>query len=67
VTVTVRLSDFQTSNRSRTSKDDIRVDADALPRLKQAAVALIQPFFDSRENPRGKAIRLIGLRVEKLF
>jgi len=25
------------------------------------------PFFDARENPRGKAFRLIGLRVEKLF
>ena len=67
VTVTVRFGDFQTSNRSRTVKDGIRMDEDSLPRLKQAALSLILPFFDARENPRGKAFRLIGLRVEKLF
>jgi DNA polymerase IV (archaeal DinB-like DNA polymerase) len=67
VTVTVRFGDFQTSNRSRTVKDGIQIDEDALPRLKQLALSLILPFFDSRENPRGKAFRLIGLRVEKLF
>jgi hypothetical protein len=27
---------------------------------------LLEPFFDARENPRGKKIRLIGVRVEKL-
>lgn len=67
VTVTVRFGDFQTSNRSKTLKDGIRMDEDSLPRLKQAALSLILPFFDARENPRGKAFRLIGLRVEKLF
>ena len=35
--------------------------------LKQEALTLLSPFFDARENPRGKAIRLIGLRLEKLF
>ena len=65
VTVTVRFGDFQTSNRSKTLKDGIRMDEN--PRLKQAALSLILPFFDARENPRGKAFRLIGLRVEKLF
>lgn len=68
VTVTVRFNDFQTSNRSRTIKDGIRLDNDdALRRLKEEALSLILPFFDARENPRGKAFRLIGLRVEKLF
>jgi DNA polymerase IV (archaeal DinB-like DNA polymerase) len=67
VTVTVRFGDFQTANRSRTIKDGIRVDGDALRRLKEEALSLILPFFDDRENPRGKAFRLIGLRVEKLF
>jgi len=69
VTVTVRFADFQTSNRSRTLKDGIRVDDEshALRRLKEAALALILPFFDSRENTREKPFRLIGLRVEKLF
>jgi nucleotidyltransferase/DNA polymerase involved in DNA repair len=67
VTVTVRFGDFQTSNRSRTHKDGIRIDNDPLTRLKHEAVSLVLPFFDARENPRGKAFRLIGLRVEKLF
>jgi hypothetical protein len=39
----------------------------ALALLKQEALSLLLPFFDARENPRGKAIRLIGLRLEKLF
>jgi hypothetical protein len=68
VTVTVRFADFQTSNRSRSVKDGIRISDDhALGRLKEEALSLILPFFDARENPRGKAFRLIGLRVEKLF
>jgi DNA polymerase IV (DinB-like DNA polymerase) len=69
VTVTVRFSDFQTSNRSHSIKNGIRVDNDgeALRLLKQEALTLLSPFFDARENPRGKAIRLIGLRLEKLF
>ena len=69
ITLTVRFSDFQTSNRSRSLKEGIRLDAgdQALTALKQQALALLLPFFDQRENPRNKAIRLIGLRVEKLF
>lgn len=67
VTVTVRFADFQTSNRSRTVADAVRMDEEPLVRLEQIALSLIRPFFDERENPRGKAFRLIGLRVEKLF
>jgi DNA polymerase IV (DinB-like DNA polymerase) len=67
VTVTVRFADFQTRNRSRSLKEGIRIDADALAQLKAVASKLILPFFDARENPRAKAFRLIGLRVEKLF
>lgn len=68
VTVTVRFSDFQTSNRSHTIKEGIRADGDrALSKLMEEASALMLPFFDARENPRGKAFRLIGLRAEKLF
>ena len=66
VTVTVRFSDFQTSNRSRTVRDGITVDENSLSELRHQAAALLAPFFDERENPRGKAFRLIGLRVEKL-
>jgi len=67
VTLTVRFGDFQTNNRSRTLKEDVALDANAAKRAKETALALLAPFFDARENPRGKAIRLIGLRVEKLF
>ena len=34
--------------------------------LEAEAVRLLEPFFDARENPKGKKIRLIGVRVEKL-
>ena len=54
VTVTVRFSDFQTSNRSHSIKNGIRVDNDgeALRLLKQEALTLLSPFLDARENPR---------------
>jgi DNA polymerase IV (archaeal DinB-like DNA polymerase) len=67
VTVTVRFGDFQTSNRSRTIKDGFFINDEAPRRLKDAALSLMLPFFDARENPHGKPFRLIGLRVEKLF
>jgi len=67
VTVTIRFSDFETSNRSRSLKDGMRIDDDALRRLQDTALSLALPFFDARENPRAKSFRLIGLRVEKLF
>jgi hypothetical protein len=35
--------------------------------IKKQALDLLLPFFDARENPRSKAIRLIGLRLEKLL
>ncbi len=63
VTVTVRFADFVTTSRSRTS---------GVPRASQEALIadalrLLLPFLDSRENPKGKQIRLIGVRVEKLL
>ena len=69
MTLTVRFSDFATRNRSRTIKSGIRIDStgDAMQLIKKEALELLMPFFDARENPRGKAIRLIGLRLEKLF
>jgi hypothetical protein len=65
----VRFFDFETKNRSHSVKNGIPLDNDgqALQLLKQQALALLLPFFDARENPRRKAIRLIGLRLEKLF
>jgi DNA polymerase IV (DinB-like DNA polymerase) len=69
VTLTVRFSDFETKNRSHSVKKGISLDqkGDALGLLKQEALRLLLPFFDARENPKRKAIRLIGLRLEKLF
>ncbi len=69
ITLTVRFADFETKNRSHSLKKGIALDQEeeALGLLKQQALRLLLPFFDARENPRGKAIRLIGLRLEKLF
>jgi DNA polymerase IV (archaeal DinB-like DNA polymerase) len=69
ITLTVRFSDFDTRNRSRTVKSGIVTDntGDALELIQKQALDLLLPFFDARENPRGKAIRRIGLRLEKLF
>jgi nucleotidyltransferase/DNA polymerase involved in DNA repair len=69
VTLTVRFFDFETKNRSHSVKNGIALDHDgqALSLLNEKALALLLPFFDARENPRGKPIRLIGLRLEKLF
>ena len=69
MTLTVRFSDFDTRNRSRTVKSGIAIDnsGNAIKLIQKQALDLLLPFFDARENPRGKAIRLIGLRLEKLF
>lgn len=62
VTVTVRFTGFVTVSRSRTGRPPLR----RLDELDAAVTGLLEPFFDSRENPKGKKIRLIGVRVEKL-
>jgi DNA polymerase IV (DinB-like DNA polymerase) len=69
ITLTVRFSDFETKNRSHSIKSGITLDSDGetLRLLKKEVLALVLPFFDARENPRGKGIRLVGLRLEKLF
>ncbi|HXG52073.1 MAG TPA: DNA polymerase IV [candidate division Zixibacteria bacterium] len=69
LTLTVRFSDFETRNRSRSVKEGFSAvdDEEATGRVKREALKLLLPFFDARENPRGKAIRLVGLRLERLF
>lgn len=62
VVVTVRFADFETCTRSHTQA----APAASQRRLTFEAMKLIMPFLDRRENPRGKRIRLIGVRVEKL-
>jgi DNA polymerase IV (DinB-like DNA polymerase) len=62
VTVTVRFSGFMTVSRSRTGPAPFT----SLEELSAEVRGLLEPFFDGRENPKGKKIRLIGVRVEKL-
>jgi DNA polymerase IV (DinB-like DNA polymerase) len=62
VTITVRFSGFMTVSRSRTGKAPFTGEA----QLQAEVRSLLEPFFDARENPKGKKIRLIGVRVEKL-
>lgn len=62
VVVTVRFADFQTQTRSHT----LDKSAASQKILGFEALKLLSPFLDKRENPKGKLIRLIGVRVEKL-
>jgi nucleotidyltransferase/DNA polymerase involved in DNA repair len=62
VVLTVRLADFETHSRSHTLASPMR----DLKVLEEEATKLFAPFLNERENPNGKLIRLIGIRVEKL-
>ena len=62
VVLTVRFADFETKSRSHT----LPVPMNSLNVLQGEAMNLLLPFLDDRENPQGKLIRLIGVRVEKL-
>ncbi len=62
VVVTVRFTDFSTKNRSYTMPES----SDSKKVLEFESLKLLIPFFDKRENPSRKAIRLIGVRMEKL-
>jgi nucleotidyltransferase/DNA polymerase involved in DNA repair len=62
VTVTVRFADFVTLSRSHTG----RIPVSSAAVLEAEALRLLAAFFDDRENPRRKPIRLIGVRAEKL-
>src|SRR5436190_1966874 len=62
VTVTVRFENFITFARSRTGRE-VWTSEEA---LCAAALELLLPFLDDRENPRHRKLRLIGVRAEKL-
>ena len=62
VAITMRFSDFETKSRGRT----LARPADSASVLHFEAMKLLAPFLDSRENPKKKLIRLIGVRIEKL-
>ena len=63
VTLTVRFENFTTVTRAWTAPE-ARSGEGA---LFQAALRLLLPFLDHRENPRRRRLRLIGVRVEKLL
>lgn len=78
ITVTVRFGDFETKNRSHTIQPSgsrqgklfgappvVKPNPDEL--LFFEAARLILPFFDQRENPGRKSLRLIGVRLEGLL
>lgn len=62
ITIKVRFSNFETKTRSYTLKEL----TSTFDILQFEVLRLILPFFDKRENPKRKAIRLIGIRLEKL-
>ena len=62
ITVTVRFENFTTLVRSRTGGEACTSE----DRLTAAALELLLPFLDERENPRHRKLRLIGVRAEKL-
>ncbi len=62
VVITVRFADFKTFSRSQT----LAAPVNSPSQLYFEALKLITPFLDKRENPQNKALRLIGVRVEKL-
>src|SRR5882672_7424524 len=62
VTVTVRFENFITFARSRTGREAWTSEE----ALCAAALELLLPFLDDRENPRHRKLRLIGVRAEKL-
>lgn len=62
VVLTVRFGDFETRQRSTTSPRPLFTERE----LSLRGLKLLLPFFERRGNPRGKAVRMIGLRVEKL-
>ncbi|OGZ54543.1 MAG: hypothetical protein A3B25_02465 [Candidatus Ryanbacteria bacterium RIFCSPLOWO2_01_FULL_48_26] len=62
IVVTVRFADFATKNRSHTLAEP----SDSKTVLEFESLKLLMPFFDARENSNKKAVRLIGVRIEKL-
>jgi len=62
VVITVRFADFTTKTRRHTLKAAAAKKED----LMFEALRLFMPFLDSRENPKKKLFRLLGVRIEGL-
>ncbi|PIT91253.1 DNA polymerase IV [Candidatus Kaiserbacteria bacterium CG10_big_fil_rev_8_21_14_0_10_49_17] len=63
VVLTVRFADFTTRTRSVTSALPMASERE----LNAKMMKLLLPFFEGKENPQKKKIRLVGLRIEKLL
>ncbi len=73
VSIVVRFAGFTTKTRAVTLEKPVAVEpgaavgpAGALRTIEFQSLRLFMPFLDRRENPERKAIRLIGVRVERL-
>lgn len=62
IAIIVRFADFETKTRSHT----LKVSSNEAKVLETEALQLLMPFLDSRENPKRKKIRLVGVRAENL-
>lgn len=60
--ITVRFADFETKTRAHT----LPFPASGFATLYFEAIKMLMPFLDKRENPHGKTIRLVGVKIEKL-
>lgn len=60
--ITVRFEGFETKTRAKTVSQETNDPAV----LEFETLKLFLPFLDARENPKRKAIRLIGVKIEKL-
>ncbi len=63
IVVIVRFSGFVTKTRSHTGTMPLK----NITEVEQAALRMVTPFLDARENPRHKKLRLVGVRAEKLL
>lgn len=59
--ITVRFSDFTTVTRIHT----LKAGASSLSVLEFEGLKLFLPFLDTRENPKRKAFRLLGIHISK--
>lgn len=62
IAIIVRFADFDTKTRSHT----LKTSSNEAKVLETEALQLFMPFLDSRENPKRKKIRLVGVRAENL-
>lgn len=62
VGITVRFEGFETKTRAKT----LPVETGDRAILEFETLKLLLPFLDARENPKRKAIRLIGVKIERL-